>query len=115
MSWFVESSTDANREGGWCSVRAAILFGSGTLLHALDHLRRGTDAISSRVMWAGTVTTPIAIVAIFLALTGFRYVPHIAVAFRTLQVIGIQPFTWPALAQSGKRDPTADCRSRTGC
>jgi hypothetical protein len=90
MSELLRGIINGREQGRWVVFRwTAILFGLGTLLHGLDHLRRGTDAISSEVMWAGAITTPIAVVAIFLALVSFRYAPHIAVAFGTFQVIGI--------------------------
>jgi hypothetical protein len=90
MSELVRGIVNGREQGRSVVFRwAAILFGLGTLIHGLDHLRRGTDAVSSAVLLAGTVTTPIAVAAVFLALVGFRYAPHIAVVFGTFQVFGI--------------------------
>lgn len=68
---------------------AAVFYGLGTLLHTLDHLRRGIDEISPEVFWAGNVSTPIAIIAIFLAAVGYRYAPLIAVVFGFPHAFGI--------------------------
>jgi hypothetical protein len=81
---------NGRESGRWVLFRwAAILYASGTLLHTLDHLRRGTDVVTSQVLWAGTVSTPIAVVVIFLALAGYRYAPILAVAFGIPHAIGI--------------------------
>jgi hypothetical protein len=90
MNELVRGIVNGREQGRWVVFRwAAIVFGLGTMVHGLDHLRRGTDAVNTEVLWAGAVTTPIAAAAIFLALVGFRYAPQIAVAFGTFQVIGI--------------------------
>ncbi len=68
---------------------AAVLYALGTLFHTLDHFRRGLDSISPEVNYSGTIATPIAVLAIFLAIAGFRYAPHIAVGFGIPHAIGI--------------------------
>lgn len=74
----------------WSLLRwAAVLYGLGTLLHTLDHLRRGTDAVTSQVLWAGSLSTPVVIVVIFLAVVGFRYAPILAVAVGLPHAVGI--------------------------
>ena len=68
---------------------AAVAYGLGTLIHTLDHLRRGIDTVSTEVFWAGNISTPIAIASIFLAIVGWRYAPVLAVAFGFPHAIGI--------------------------
>jgi hypothetical protein len=105
MSQLLHTIINGREQGRWVAFRwAAIVFGLGTLVHGIDHLRRGTEAVSTEVLTAGTVTTPIAIVVIFLALVGFRYAPQVAVGFGTFQVVGISavhlaPY-WSAFSDS---------------
>jgi hypothetical protein len=86
----LQAIVNGRENGRWVLFRwAAIIYASGTLLHTLDHLRRGTDVVTSQVLWAGTVSTPIDVVVIFLALAGYRYAPVLAVAFGFSHAIGI--------------------------
>ena len=90
MSPLLQAIVNGRENGRWVLFRwAAILYATGTLLHTLDHLRRGTDVVTSQVLWAGSISTPIAVVAIFLALAGYRYAPVLAVAFGFPHAIGI--------------------------
>jgi hypothetical protein len=52
----------------------------GWSLHTADHLRRGLDAVTSEVLWAGNVSGVIALVAIGVALAGHRLAPIAAIA-----------------------------------
>jgi hypothetical protein len=88
MSPLLKAIVNGRENGRWALFRwAAILYATGTLLHTLDHLRRGTDVVTSQVLWAGSISTPIAVVAILLA--GYRYAPVLAVAFGFPHAIGI--------------------------
>jgi hypothetical protein len=90
VSPLLQAIVNGRENGRWALFRwAAILYASGTLLHTLDHLRRGTDVVTTQVLWAGSISTPIAIVAISLALAGYRYAPVIAVAFGIPHAVGI--------------------------
>jgi hypothetical protein len=90
MSPLLKAIVNGRENGRWVLFRwAAILYATGTLLHTLDHLRRGTDVVTSQVLWAGSISTPIAVVAIFLALAGYRHAPVVAVAFGFPHAIGI--------------------------
>ena len=90
MSPLLQAIVNGRENGRWVLFRwAAILYAIGTLIHTLDHLRRGTDVVTSQVLWAGTVSTPIAVVVIFLALARYRYAPILAVAFGIPHAIGI--------------------------
>jgi hypothetical protein len=90
MTKLVRAIVKGREQGRWLLFRwAAILYATGTLLHTLDHLRRGTDVISREVFWGGNISTPIAVLIIFLALAGYRHAPVLAVAFGFPHAIGI--------------------------
>lgn len=90
MSPLLQAIVNGRENGRWVLFRwAAIFYATGTLLHTLDHLRRGTDVVTSQVLWAGSVSTPVVIVAILLALAGYRYAPVLAVGFGFPHAIGI--------------------------
>jgi len=57
---------------------AAVLFAVGFLFHTADHLRRGSDSISTELFWAGNTTSVVSIVVIVMVLTGYRWAPQIA-------------------------------------
>jgi hypothetical protein len=52
----------------------------GWSLHTADHLRRGLDAVTSQVFWAGNVSGIVALIAIGMAFAGHRLAPIAAVA-----------------------------------
>lgn len=58
---------------------AARYYAAAFLLHTGDHLRRGVDAVTPEVFWAGMVASVVAMVAIVLVLSGHRLAPQIAV------------------------------------
>ena len=66
------------RRGGQALKYAALVLLVGFLLHNADHVRRGYDATTTQVMWAGTVAAVLMIVAIGLALAGHRLAPLVA-------------------------------------
>lgn len=58
--------------------QAAWLYALGTLLHTLDHFRRGVDTVSSGVVFLGTFGMVFAAVAITLCLTDHPSAPWVA-------------------------------------
>jgi hypothetical protein len=61
----------------------------GWSLHTADHLRRGIDAVSSEVFWAGNVSGVIALVAIGMAFAGHRLAPIAAIAGGLPAAVGV--------------------------
>jgi hypothetical protein len=61
--------------------QAALLYLLGLALHTADHLRRGLDATTLHVLWAGNVSTVLGVAAVVMILTRHRYAPEAAVAF----------------------------------
>jgi hypothetical protein len=59
---------------------AAIFFAVGFFVHNADHLRRGTDSITTTLFWAGNVAGVISIFTIVVVLMGVRWAPYVAVA-----------------------------------
>ena len=51
---------------------AAVAFAIGFSAHALDHLRRGLTASPTRVIIVGTVQGVLAVIAVWMAVTGRR-------------------------------------------
>jgi hypothetical protein len=57
---------------------AAYLYAAGTLLHTLDHFRRGVHTVSDGVVFLGTFGMVFAAVAITLCLTNHPFAPKAA-------------------------------------
>jgi hypothetical protein len=53
----VRSPRNARERTDQLLLWAAYLFTAAVIVHNSDHVRRGTDAISRDVFWAGTATT----------------------------------------------------------
>lgn len=53
----------------------ASIFTVAVVLHGLDHLRRGVDAVSLQVFWAGTLAMTIEIAVVVLAAQRHRLAP----------------------------------------
>ncbi|HEX4906343.1 MAG TPA: hypothetical protein VFU93_12885 [Acidimicrobiales bacterium] len=68
---------------------AALLYLGGLALHTADHLRRGFDAVTEHVFWAGNVSTAMGLAAVALILTSHRLAPAAAVAFGFPIAIGV--------------------------
>ena len=68
---------------------AALVYVAGLALHNVDHLRRGLDATTLHVLWAGNLSTVLGVVAVVLILVGHRYAPAAAVAFGFPIAIGV--------------------------
>ena len=90
MTWLSAKPTDATDPSAerilWF---AALVFAAGFLLHNADHFRRGTDAVTSEVLWTGTVSGIAAVVAIILVLTGNRWGPLAATVIGFSMAIGV--------------------------
>jgi hypothetical protein len=59
---------------------AGLVFIGGFLLHNADHGRRGIDAVTDHVVWAGTTVAVIAAVALTLVFTRHPMAPLVAAA-----------------------------------
>jgi hypothetical protein len=59
---------------------AAIFFAFGFFVHNADHLRRGTDTITTTLFWAGNLAGVISIFTIVVVLMGVRWAPYVAIA-----------------------------------
>jgi hypothetical protein len=67
----------------------ATVYLAGWTLHTADHIRRGIDAITAEVFWAGNISGLIALAAIGLAFAGHRLAPVAAVAAGLPAAIGV--------------------------
>lgn len=68
---------------------AAVLYAIGLALHTADHLRRGLDASTKHVFWAGNVSTLVGVIAVALILSNHRWAPAAAVAAGFPIAIGV--------------------------
>lgn len=68
---------------------AALVYLAGLALHTADHLRRGLDAVTEHVFWAGNVSTAMGLAAVALILTSHRLAPAAAVAFGFPIAVGV--------------------------
>ena len=59
---------------------ASLVYLAGLALHTIDHLRRGIDATTKHVFWAGNASTVVGLTAVALILTRHRLAPVAAVA-----------------------------------
>ena len=59
---------------------AAAVFVTGFLLHNADHARRGIDAVTDHVVWAGTTVAIVAAVILTLVFTDHPHAPLVAAA-----------------------------------
>jgi hypothetical protein len=82
----------------------AIFYAIGFLVHTADHFRRGLDVLTPEVLWAGSVSSAVAVAAIVLALLGHRLAPPVAVAAGFSQALGVAAVhllpRWSALNDS---------------
>lgn len=54
---------------------AALAYIAAVLVHGGDHLRRGLDAVTAQVLWAGRLQFAVALVVVVLVLRGHRAAP----------------------------------------
>jgi hypothetical protein len=83
---------------------AALVFLVGFLLHNADHFRRGVDAVSAGVLWAGSVSGLITLAAIGLVLLRHQQSAELAVIVGFGMAIGVSAVhllpPWGALSDS---------------
>jgi len=60
--------------------RAGGVFLAGFVVHNLDHVRRGIDAISDAVVWGGTIVAIVSAITLTLVFTDHRLAPFAATA-----------------------------------
>lgn len=58
---------------------AAVVFAVALIVHGADHLRRGTDALTTEVLWAGNAQFIGALVTLVLVFTRNRWAPVAAI------------------------------------
>ena len=68
---------------------AALVYLAGLALHTADHLRRGLDAVTEHVFWAGNLSTAMGLAAVGLILTLHRLATVAAVAFGFPIALGV--------------------------
>jgi hypothetical protein len=57
---------------------SALFYALGLALHTADHFRRGLDAVTPQVLWAGNISTAIGITVAALVIVGHRAGPMLA-------------------------------------
>jgi hypothetical protein len=84
--------------------RAALVYAVGLVLHTADHLRRGIDAITPAVLWAGNVSTVLGVTAVMLVLLRHRAAPLVAALTGIPIALGVAAVhllpSWGALSDS---------------
>lgn len=68
---------------------AAVLYAAGLALHTADHIRRGSDVLTSSVRATGAVSTIAGVVAIVLVLSRHRRAPLVAAIVGFQAALGI--------------------------
>ena len=66
----------------------AVAFLVAVLVHGADHLRRGTDVVTTQVLSAGTIQFVLAVIAVGLVFRGHRLAPAAAIAVGFPSAIG---------------------------
>ncbi len=83
---------------------AGLLYAGGTLIHTIDHFRRGAGSVNWEVVEIGTVGTILAAIALTLIFTRHRLAPMAAVAVGIPHGLGIAavhlPPRWSVLSDS---------------
>ena len=83
---------------------AGLVFTAGFLAHNADHARRGVDAVTDHVVWAGTTVAVVAAVALTLVFTRHVLAPAVAMAAGFSIVLGVSAShllpEWSALSDS---------------
>jgi hypothetical protein len=68
---------------------AAALYALGLVVHTIDHVRRGLDAVTPQVLWLGNVSTILGVVAVLLIFTDNRYAAAFAAATGLAVGVGV--------------------------
>jgi hypothetical protein len=67
----------------------AVVYAIAMVAHTADHLRRGIDTVTPEVLWAGTASSLVVVVAIALIFTGNRWAPAVATAVGFANAFGV--------------------------
>ncbi|MGH3384711.1 MAG: hypothetical protein ACRDO1_09060 [Nocardioidaceae bacterium] len=73
---------------------AAVGLAISSSLHNADHFRRGTDSVSTELLWAGYAGMAWTIVTVVLILVGHRWAPVVAVAAGLPLAVGFAAAHW---------------------
>jgi hypothetical protein len=76
------------REDRWLRY-AALFYATGLALHTADHVRRGVDAVTPQVLWAGNFSTLLGVTTVVLVLLGHRLGPLAAAIIGFQVAIGV--------------------------
>ena len=80
---------------GWKALQAAgVVYALGTMVHTIDHLRRGPDSVSAEVKELGALFTLAAVVVLTLIFTRHRFAPLFAVLVGFSHGLGIVTLHW---------------------
>jgi hypothetical protein len=82
----------------------ALFYALGLALHTADHFRRGLDAVTPQVLWAGNVSTAIGITVAALVIVGHRWAPLLAAVTGIPVAVGVAAVhmlpKWSALSDA---------------
>jgi hypothetical protein len=73
---------------------AGVLFAFGSLVHLLDHLRRGQGSVTDTLYWAGNLALIVQVAVITLVLTRHRAAPLAAAAAGFPLALGFLAAHW---------------------
>lgn len=73
---------------------AGLLFAVGSLIHMVDHLRRGQGSITDSLLWAGNFALVVQVTVITLIMTSHRTAPVAAVAGGLPLALGFLAAHW---------------------
>jgi hypothetical protein len=68
---------------------SALLYALGLALHTADHLRRGTDVVTTQVLWVGNISTLVGIMVAVFVIIGNRHGPLLAAATGIPVALGV--------------------------
>jgi hypothetical protein len=89
-----------------------VLFGVGSAVHIVDHLRRGPGSVTDELNWAGTLALVVQVTVVVLILTRHRLAPLVAAAAGFPLAVGFFAAHW--LPQwSALSDPVWEIESWT--
>lgn len=83
---------------------SALFYALGLALHTADHFRRGLDAVTPQVLWAGNLSTAIGITVAALVIVGHRSGPLLAAVTGIPVAVGVAAVhmlpKWSALSDA---------------
>jgi hypothetical protein len=91
----VAGDTTHTDDPAWRRLRAAALvFGVGSAVHVLDHLRRGQGSVTDELLWAGNLALVFQVVVVTLVLARHRTAPLWAAAVGPALTVGFATAHW---------------------